>query len=153
MLKLELASAIREADWLAELEVPAADSSWRADDMASSTDGTQHMAWEAQLSLITHIRAKKGAPTPVDRRKTGSKHHLICDGRGTPLKVMTTAANVNDVTQTLALVDGIPPVAGRPADDRRPCSATKATTPTPTATNSVADESCPSSPARDHPTS
>lgn len=27
--------------------------------------------------------------------------------------MITTAANVNDVTQTLALVDGIPPVAGR----------------------------------------
>ncbi|MFC5033140.1 transposase [Streptomyces sp. So13.3] len=54
-------------------------------------------------------------PSPVDRRKTGSKHHLICDGRGTPLKVITTAANVNDVTQSPALVDGIAPVAGRPA--------------------------------------
>ncbi|WP_412080984.1 transposase [Streptomyces sp. MCL20-2] len=44
---------------------------------------------------------------------------LICDGRGTPLKVITTAANVNDVTQSLALVDGIPPVAGRPGRPRR----------------------------------
>ncbi|WP_239501918.1 IS5 family transposase [Streptomyces qinglanensis] len=58
-------------------------------------------------------------PSPVDRRKAGSKHHVICDGRGTPLKVITTAANVNDVTQTLALVDGIPPVAGRPGRPRR----------------------------------
>ncbi|WP_455569464.1 IS5 family transposase [Streptomyces rubrogriseus] len=70
-----------------------------------------------------HVRAEKGeqntGPSPVDRRKTGSKHHLICDGRGTPLKVITTAANVNDVTQTLALVDGIPPVAGRPGRPRR----------------------------------
>ncbi|WP_443030956.1 transposase [Streptomyces sp. CB02400] len=50
----------------------------------------------------SHTRAKKGGagtgPSPVDRRKIGSKHHLICDGRGTPLKVITTAANVNDVT-------------------------------------------------------
>ncbi|SEG85898.1 Transposase DDE domain-containing protein [Actinacidiphila yanglinensis] len=52
-------------------------------------------------------------------RATGSKHHLIWDGRGTPLKVITTAANVNDVTQTLALVDGISPVAGRPGRPRR----------------------------------
>ena len=69
-----------------------------------------------------HPREKGGAdtgPSPVDRRKTGSKHHQICDGRGTPLKVITTAANVNDVTQTLALVDGIPPVAGRPGRPRR----------------------------------
>ncbi|MEU8591594.1 IS5 family transposase [Streptomyces sp. NPDC048664] len=65
------------------------------------------------------IRAKKGDPTPVRRRSTGGKHHLICDGRGTPLKVITTAANVNDVSQTLALVDGIPPVAGRPGRPRR----------------------------------
>lgn len=69
-----------------------------------------------------HPREKGGsdtAPPPVDRRRTGSKHHLICDGRGTPLKVITTAADVNDVTQTLALVDGIPPVAGRPGRPRR----------------------------------
>jgi IS5 family transposase len=58
-------------------------------------------------------------PSPVDRGKTGSKHHLICDGKGTPFKVITTAANVNDVTQTLALVDGIPPVAGKPGRPRR----------------------------------
>ncbi|RSS85005.1 IS5/IS1182 family transposase, partial [Streptomyces sp. WAC02707] len=48
-------------------------------------------------------REKGGAdtgPSSVDRRKTGSKHHLIYDGRGTPLKVITTAANVNDITQT-----------------------------------------------------
>ncbi|MFI8435204.1 IS5 family transposase [Streptomyces sp. NPDC079020] len=65
----------------------------------------------------SHIRAKKGALQPGRRRstggKTGSKRHLICDGKGTPLKVMITAANVNDVTQTRALVDSIPPVAGR----------------------------------------
>ncbi|CAL9656566.1 IS5 family transposase ISBugl2 (plasmid) [Streptomyces sp. enrichment culture] len=58
-------------------------------------------------------------PSPVDRRKTGSKHHLICDGKGTPLHVITTAANVNDITQTINLVDGIPPIAGRPGRPRR----------------------------------
>lgn len=71
---------------------------------------------------ITRPCEKGGAatgPSPVDRRKTGSKHHLICDGRGIPLHVITTAANVNDITQTLNLVDGIPPVAGRPGRPRR----------------------------------
>ncbi|MFJ4947075.1 transposase [Streptomyces sp. NPDC088760] len=58
-------------------------------------------------------------PSPVDWRKTGSKHHLICDGKGTPLHVITTAANVNDVTRTFALVDGIPSVAGRPGRPRK----------------------------------
>ncbi|WP_443049138.1 transposase [Streptomyces sp. NBC_00316] len=58
-----------------------------------------------------HIHAKKGAttgPSPVARRKAGSKHHPICDGRGTPLHVIMTAANVNDVTRTLNFVDGRP---------------------------------------------
>lgn len=68
-------------------------------------------------------REKKGGaatgPSPVDRRKTGCKHHLICDGKGTSLHVITTAANVNDITQTLSLVDGIQPVAGRPGHPRR----------------------------------
>ncbi|WP_371583937.1 transposase [Streptomyces sp. NBC_01314] len=49
----------------------------------------------------------------------GSKHHLIVGGPGTLLKVITTAANINDVTRTLALIDGIPPVAGRPGRPRR----------------------------------
>ncbi|WUQ57602.1 IS5 family transposase [Streptomyces canus] len=79
--------------------------------------------WSRACVDASHIRAKKRGeatgPSPVDRGKTGSKHHLICDGRGTPFKVITTAANVNDVTQTLALVDGIPPVAGKPGRPRR----------------------------------
>ncbi|MGI5430863.1 competence protein CoiA family protein [Streptomyces sp. CA-179760] len=53
MLKLEMAGAIRTAGWFATLEVPAEDGSWRADVMASSTDGSRRMAWEAQLSPIT----------------------------------------------------------------------------------------------------
>ncbi|WP_328833343.1 hypothetical protein OHT77_40520 [Streptomyces sp. NBC_00252] len=62
------------------------------------------------------IRAKRGdAPTgqfPVDRRKTCSNYHLIHAGRGTPLKLLTTAANVNDVTgtRTPAPLAGTPPV-------------------------------------------
>lgn len=71
----------------------------------------------------SHVRAKGGAdigPSPADQRKTGSKHHLICHGRGTPCKVITTAANVNDSTQALALVGGIPPVAGRRGRPHRP---------------------------------
>ncbi len=51
---------------------------------------------------LPHPREKGGettGPSPVSRGQTGSKHHLICDGRGTPFKVITTAANVNDVAQ------------------------------------------------------
>ena len=52
-------------------------------------------------------------PSPVDRGRTGSKHHLIVDAHGIPLATALTGANRNDVTQLLPLVDGISPVAGR----------------------------------------
>jgi len=48
----------------------------------------------------------------VDRGRRGSKHHLITCGQGNPLAVALTAGNVNDVTQTLPLIDAIPPVRG-----------------------------------------
>ncbi|MCX5261769.1 IS5 family transposase [Streptomyces canus] len=93
-----------------------------ADALAASIGEQAGAVRRSGMWSASGMSAKGGAdtgPSPVDRRKTGSKHHLICDGRGTPLKVITTAANVNDVTQTLALVDGIPPVAGRPGRPRR----------------------------------
>ena len=52
-------------------------------------------------------------PSPVDRARTGSKHHLLVDAAGVPLAVALTGGNRNDVTQLLPLVDGITPVAGR----------------------------------------
>ena len=51
LLKMELASAIRNAGWLAELEVPG--NGWRADVLATSPDGSRRMAWEAQLAAAT----------------------------------------------------------------------------------------------------
>ncbi|WP_329538473.1 hypothetical protein OG568_60660 (plasmid) [Streptomyces sp. NBC_01450] len=61
-------------------------------------------------------------PSPLDRRKTGRKRDLICDGRGTPLKFITTAGNVNAGAQTLDLIDGFPPVAGHTSrPGRRRC--------------------------------
>jgi competence protein CoiA len=51
LLKLQLASAIRDAGWFAELEV--AGEGWRADVLATSPDGARQIAWEAQLAQIT----------------------------------------------------------------------------------------------------
>ncbi|RZD70771.1 hypothetical protein C0Q60_31390, partial [Streptomyces albidoflavus] len=38
-------------------------------------------------------------PSPVDRGRPGSKHHLITDRHGTPLAVSLTSGNRHDVTQ------------------------------------------------------
>lgn len=53
LLKLELASAARQAGAHAEMEVRAPDGSWRADVLASDPAGAWRMALEAQLSPIT----------------------------------------------------------------------------------------------------
>jgi transposase len=50
----------------------------------------------------------------VDRRKLGSKHHLVVDADGVPLATTLTAANRHDVTQLFPLIDAIPPIAGKP---------------------------------------
>lgn len=52
-------------------------------------------------------------PSPVDRARTGSKHHLLCDAGGIPLAISLTGGQRNDVTQLLPLVDGVGPVRGR----------------------------------------
>ncbi|MGW0538031.1 IS5 family transposase [Streptomyces sp. NPDC003032] len=61
----------------------------------------------------------KSGPSPVDRARPGSKHHLIVDGQGIPLAVSLTGGNRNDVTQLLPLLDKIPAVAGRVGRPRR----------------------------------
>ena len=52
-------------------------------------------------------------PNPVDRRKPGSKHHLLTDGGGIPIVAHTTAANTHDVTQLLELVNEVPAIGGK----------------------------------------
>src|SRR6266700_5218471 len=61
----------------------------------------------------------KTGPSPVDRGRTGSKHHLLVDGSGVPLAWTLTGGNRNDITQLLELLDRVPPVRGRVGRPRR----------------------------------
>ncbi|MGP8296735.1 IS5 family transposase [Streptomyces inhibens] len=65
----------------------------------------------------SHIRAMKGGPatgpSPVDRGKAGSKHHLIVEAHGIPLAAITTGGNRNDVTQLIPLIQAVPPIRGK----------------------------------------
>jgi transposase len=58
------------------------------------------------------VRGKKSGPSPVDRSRPGSKHHVITDGQGVPLVVLLTAGNVPDVNLLYEAVDGIPALRG-----------------------------------------
>ena len=55
----------------------------------------------------------------MDRGKRGSKHHILSCGRGNPLAAQTTAANVNDITRFIPLIDAVPPVRGRRGRPKR----------------------------------
>ncbi|WP_405828398.1 IS5 family transposase [Streptomyces sp. NBC_00105] len=72
--------------------------------------------WSRAVIDSSHIRAArrgpKGGPSPVDRARPGSKHHLIVDGQGIPLAVSLTGGNRNDVTQLIPLLKKIPSVSG-----------------------------------------
>jgi transposase len=58
-------------------------------------------------------------PSPVDRARSGSKHHLLVDATGIPLAWTVTGGNRHDSTQLIALVDRVPPVRGKPGRPRR----------------------------------
>ncbi|MEU3983797.1 IS5 family transposase [Streptomyces sp. NPDC026672] len=65
----------------------------------------------------SHVRALKGGdhtgPSPVDRNRPGSKHHVIVDHHGTPLAISLTGGNRHDVTQLIPLLEAIPRIRGR----------------------------------------
>ncbi|WP_220289438.1 IS5 family transposase [Streptomyces sp. MBT84] len=73
--------------------------------------------WSRAVIDGSHVRAMKGGPktgpSPVDRARTGSKHHVITEGHGIPLAVSLTGGNRNDVTQLVPLLQAVPPIRGR----------------------------------------
>jgi hypothetical protein len=54
------------------------------------------------LASACSQRGDLTGPSPVDRGRLGSKHHLITDAGGLPLAVILTGGNRNDVTQLLS---------------------------------------------------
>ncbi len=91
----------------------------------------------------SHIRALKGGSktgrSPVDRGRTGSKHHLITDATGIPLAATLIGGNRNDVTQLIPLLQAVrrcEASAAGPGTARAWCWATAATTTTSTAASS-----------------
>jgi transposase len=73
--------------------------------------------WSTGVVDASYIRALRGGPltgrSPVDGARTGSKHDLIVDRHGVPLAATLTGGHRNDVTQLLALIDGIGAIAGK----------------------------------------
>src|SRR3954466_7338933 len=79
--------------------------------------------WSRALIDSSTVRAAYGGegtgPSPVDRGKPGTKHHVITAAAGIPLAGSVTAANVNDITEMAPLVNKRPAVAGKAGRPRR----------------------------------
>jgi transposase len=83
--------------------------------LLAELQATHKIDWYRALVDSASVRAPCGGaktgPNPTDRRKLGSKHHMLTDGNGIR----------HDVTQLLPLLDKIPRVKGqRGAPRRRP---------------------------------
>ncbi|TWF92504.1 IS5 family transposase [Saccharopolyspora dendranthemae] len=66
------------------------------------------------------IAAKRGrdspkvGPSPVDRARPGSKHHIVTDAGGIPIESTLTSANTHDSTQLIPLMSELPTIGGLP---------------------------------------
>lgn len=126
LLKLELASAIREAGWHADLEVPG--NGWRADVLATSPDGCRRIAWEAQLASSTVLDLEQRTATMAADRVE------VCwiTDRDTPWVTHVPSARVRwqsrDATpedagvEVLMVVDGHATFQAEWCKDRRDCA-------------------------------
>jgi transposase len=89
--------------------------------LVKKLDDAHKIDWNRGAIDSSSIRAVYGGdktgPSPVDRAKSGSKHHVLTEGHGIPLAAEVTAANVNDITELKPLVEHIPcvrdPKSGR----------------------------------------
>jgi|GEM_PF-398231 len=74
-------------------------------------DEMEGIAWRWQSIDGTMMKAPLAqeavGPNPTDRGKNGSKGHLLVDGRGVPLSIVVTGANVNDCKRLTEVLDSI----------------------------------------------
>jgi transposase len=77
---------------------------------------------ETAIVDTTHVRAFGGGdatgPSPVDRRKPGTKYTLLVDRDGVPLVIRAVAANRSDQWEILPAVVAFPAVGGKPGRPR-----------------------------------
>jgi transposase len=91
--------------------------------LLAELEGAHRIDWSRAVIDSSTVRARGGGektgPSPVDRRKKGSKHHVLTDAQGIPLAATVTAANEHDIKQLEAVVDAVPEVRGKPGRPRR----------------------------------
>jgi transposase len=90
--------------------------------LLAELNAADQIDWGRALIDASFAKAPEGGedtgPNPTDRRKSGSKHHVMTDAQGIPLAATVTAANINEVTQVFQVLTDLDPVGGKPGPDR-----------------------------------
>jgi transposase len=85
--------------------------------LLAELNGADKIDWSRALVDSATTKAPSGGektgPNPTDRRKLGSKVHVLVDATGIPLAIKVTGAHAHDVTQVIPLVDEVPSVRGK----------------------------------------
>jgi len=91
--------------------------------LLSELQEADRIDWSRAAVDSTHARAlgggEKTGENPTDRRKLGTKHHIVTDAQGIPLAVTITGSNVHDVRELLHVVDAVPNVSGKVGHPRK----------------------------------
>ncbi len=90
--------------------------------LLAELNAAARLDWSRAVVDSGHVRALKKAPDrPVASRPGVGRLQAPPDhdGHGTPLAVILTGNNRNDITQLVPLLDAVPPVRGRPGRPRR----------------------------------
>jgi transposase len=91
--------------------------------LLAELNGADRIDRERALIDASFAEAPEGGedtgPSATDRGKSGSEHRVMTDAQGIPLSATVTAANVNEVTQVLQVLTGMPPVGGKPGPKRQ----------------------------------
>src|SRR6266581_8180967 len=91
--------------------------------LLTDLNSADQIDWSRALIDASFAKAPEGGedtgPSPVDRSKSGSKHHVMTDAQGIPLAATVTAANVPEVTQVFQVLTAMPDVGGKPGPKRQ----------------------------------
>ena len=90
--------------------------------LLAELNAADRIDWSRAAIDSSSVRAvgggEKTGPNPTDRRKPGSKHHVVTDAHGVPLQVELSGANEHDLRHLMSLVTHIPEVRGKPGRPR-----------------------------------
>jgi transposase len=91
--------------------------------LLSELQEADRIDWSRAAVDSSHARAlgggEKTGENPTDRRKLGSKHHVLVDAQGVPLATTISGSNVPDINELLPVVDAVPEVQGKVGHPRK----------------------------------